>query len=123
MERKCRLPIVDCDISAQETFHMHQKLPLVTRSHTFTKLNVGRQIFRRISYDFPNCLYGSTFINAYLIHHVFLNPLCLFDLTKHYNQARKNEKWKKRNIPAIFHVWPLFTTIPNKYSDNYFEFC
>jgi hypothetical protein len=114
--------IVDRDISAQETFHMHQKLPHVTCSHTFTKLNVGRKIFRRISYDLPNCLYGSTFIDAYLIRQVFFDPVCVFDLTKHYNQARKNEKWKKRNIPAIVHVWPLFTTIPNKYSDKFFEF-
>jgi hypothetical protein len=66
--------IVDRDISAQETFHMLQKLPLVTCSRTFTKLNVGRQIFRRISYDFPNCLSGSTFIDAYLIRPVFLDP-------------------------------------------------
>jgi hypothetical protein len=49
----------------------------------------------------------------------------LIDLTKHwtYNQARKNEKWKKRHIPTIVHVWPLFTTIPNKDSNTFVEFC
>lgn len=104
---------------------MLQKFPLVTCSRTFTKLNVGRKIFHRISCDLPNCLSGSTFIYAYLIRPVFLNPVCLFDLAKHwtYNQGRKNEKWKKRNIPTIVYVWPLFTTIPNKDSDNFVEFC
>ena len=41
--------IVDRDISAQETCHMLQKLPLVTCNRTFIKLNVGHQIFRRVS--------------------------------------------------------------------------
>ena len=49
----------------------------------------------------------------------------MIDLAKSwtYNQARKKEKWKKRHLPAILHVWPLFTTILNKDSNSFVEFC
>ena len=58
--------IVDRDISAQETCHMLQKLPLVTCSRTFIKLNVGRQIFRHVSTESTDYLSGYIFIDAYL---------------------------------------------------------
>jgi hypothetical protein len=117
--------IVELDISARETCHMLQKLSLVTCNHTFTKLNVVCQIFCRVSHDLSNYLSSSNFTDTYLIHLVLLEPICMIDLRKHwtYNQAWKNEKWKKRQIPTIFHVWPLFTTIPNKESNTVVEFC
>ena len=63
----CRLHsegIVDRDISAQEIFHMLQKFPLVTCGQSFIKLNVGFHIFRHISPDSIDCLFGSSFIDA-----------------------------------------------------------
>jgi hypothetical protein len=48
--------IVDRDIGTHETYHMLQKLPLVTCSCLFMTLNVGRHIFRRVSKYPSDCL-------------------------------------------------------------------
>ena len=99
---------------------MLQKLPLVTCSRTFIKLNVGRQIFRRVSTDSIDCLSGSIFIDAYLQRPLALEHFSLINLSQQwsYNKARKNEKWKKRIVTAIVHVWPRFSSIPSEYSDS-----
>ena len=99
--------IVDRDISAQETCHMLQKLPLVTCNRSFIKLNVGRHIFRRISPDSSDCLSGSSFIDAYLQRLPTLDHFFLINLAQQwsYNHACIRGKWKKRTVPAIFHVW------------------
>lgn len=117
--------IVDRDISAQLTCHILQKLPLVTCSRSFTKLNVGRQIFCRVSLDSVDCLFGCSFIDAYLQHPLTLDLFCLLDLAQQwsYNQGRKTKKWKKRIVPAIVHVWLRFTSILAKDSNAFLEFC
>ena len=98
--------IVDRDISAQETCHMLQKLPLVTCSRSFTKLIVGHQIFHRVSLESINYLCGFRFIGAYLQQPPTLDPFYLVDLAQQwsYNQGHKIEKWKKITIPTIVHV-------------------
>ena len=104
---------------------MLQKLPLVTCSRTFIKLNVGLQLFRRLSTDSSDFLYGSNFINSYLQLPLALENFSFINLAQQwsYNKARKNEKWKKITITTIVHVWPRFPSIPSEYSDSYVDFC
>ena len=117
--------IVDRYISAQENFHMLENFALVTCSRSFIKLNVGRHMFHRISHDSIDCLSGSSFIDSYLQHPPNLDHFYLIGLAQQwsYNHACKREEWKKRNVPAIVHVYPHFTSIPAKYSNAFLDFC
>lgn len=57
--------IVDRDIRAQETCHMLLKIPLVVWSQKFVSLNVGRNVFRKISMDGLEFSSKKTFVQHY----------------------------------------------------------
>lgn len=84
-------------------------------------LNVGIRSLGRCKWHHHSTLMK----HPYLTHSIFLDVMYLLDLAKGctYNQEQKYEKSKKRHIPTVVHVWPLFTKIPNKNSNAFVELC
>ena len=69
--------IIDRYIGAQETCHMLLKPPLVVCSQKFVSLNVGRNVFMKISRDGLQCSSKNTFVQHYKKIPFFLEHLSL----------------------------------------------
>lgn len=74
--------IVDRDIGAQEMCHMLLKLPLVVFNWKFVSLNVGRNVFRKISRDGLHCSFENTFVQHYQKIPCFLEHISLLETTR-----------------------------------------
>ncbi|KAH9305362.1 hypothetical protein KI387_009766 [Taxus chinensis] len=89
--------IVEHDISAQETCHMLQKMPLVMCSRPFVSLNVGKKILRRVVESDADAEQTSAFLDAYKVRPTIMEHLPLIQVARDwsYNKNRKGDKWKK----------------------------
>ena len=74
--------IVDQDIGAQETCHMFLKLPLVVCSRNFFPLNVGREVFQRLSTEPHKFSSHNGFVDIYRNHPDFLEHLCMIETAR-----------------------------------------
>ncbi|XP_057850600.2 uncharacterized protein LOC131061102 [Cryptomeria japonica] len=69
--------VADRDISAQETCHMLQKLPLISCSQHFVSLNVSRKALHRIAEQNDNAELSKSYISAYMERPIELESISL----------------------------------------------
>lgn len=114
--------VADRDISAQETCHMLLKLPLISCTHQFVMLNVGKRIFQRIANCDEESQTSISYISNYMNRPSELANLTLLRSTQlyTYSDQRKTCKWMKRKLPAIVNVHPQHKSLPLE-EDNSFE--
>ncbi|XP_057835128.1 uncharacterized protein LOC131045552 [Cryptomeria japonica] len=117
--------VVDRDISAQETCHMLQKLPLLSCSRQFVSLNVGRKILHRVIKSDNGANLSTTYIHAYMQRPFELNATNLLQSAQgfSYNSQRKKTKWHIKDKKAIVTVYPQFTEPPDEDTNQFDIFC
>ncbi|KAH9307979.1 hypothetical protein KI387_035890, partial [Taxus chinensis] len=117
--------VVEHDISAQETCHMLQKMPLVMCSRPFVPLNVGKKILRRVVKSDADAQQTTAFLDAYKVRPTTMEHLPLIQVARdwNYNKHRKGDKWKKRPIQAIVRVHLRFVDVPAQESTSYDLLC
>jgi len=101
------------------------KLPLVVCSRKFVSLNVGRNIFRKISRDGLQISSKNTFVQHYQKRPFFLEHLSLIETTRSwtFDSKCKQDPWKPKDVHAIVQVWPQFYSIPGEASKEFETFC
>lgn len=87
--------VVDRDISAQETCHMLQKLPLISCSCHFVSLNVGRKVLQHVTNSNDNIELSISYISSYMQRPVEVELVCLIQSSQQFsfNRQCKKAKW------------------------------
>lgn len=100
--------IADRDISAHETCHMLLKLPLISCTHQFVSLNVGKKVFQRVTNSAQASEASVCYILAYIRRPPHLADITLLVSAQQfsYNQHPKKGQWLKRKCQAIVNVYP-----------------
>ncbi|XP_057873917.2 uncharacterized protein LOC131079892 [Cryptomeria japonica] len=117
--------VADRDISAQETCHMLQKLPLISCSRHFVSLNVSKKVLHRITNQNDNAELCKSYISAYMERPIELEKVSLIQSAQQfsYNGQRKKHKWQRLQKQAIVNVYPQFKSSPNEDDDNFEAYC
>ncbi|XP_059070535.1 uncharacterized protein LOC131860176 [Cryptomeria japonica] len=117
--------VADRDISAQETCHMLQKLPLISCSRHFVSLNVSRKALHRIAEQNDNAELSKSYISTYMERSIELESISLIQSTQQfsYNTQQKKHQWQKLQKQAIVNVYPHFKTSPPEVDDNFEAYC
>ncbi|XP_059064096.1 uncharacterized protein LOC131856356 [Cryptomeria japonica] len=117
--------VADRDISAQETCHMLQKLPLVSCSRQFVSLNVGRKILHHVIKSNNGTDLSTTYIHAYMQRPFELSATSMLQSAQgfSYNSQCKKTKWQIRDKKAIVIVYPQFREPPDEDTDEFEVFC
>ncbi|XP_057827996.1 uncharacterized protein LOC131039303 [Cryptomeria japonica] len=117
--------VADRDISAQETCHMLQKLPLVSCSRQFVSLNVGRKILHCVIKSNNGTDLSTTYIHAYMQHPFELSATSMLQSAQgfSYNSQRKKIKWQIRDKKAIVTIYPQFREPPDEDTNEFEVFC
>ncbi|XP_057840713.1 uncharacterized protein LOC131050530 [Cryptomeria japonica] len=117
--------VADRDISAQETCHMLQKLPLINCSRHFVSLNVSRKVLHRITNQNDTAELYKSYISAYMERPIELGKVSLLQSAQQfsYNGQRKKHKWQRLQKQAIVNVYPQFKSSPNEDDDNFEAYC
>ena len=117
--------VAERDISAQETCHMLQKLPLVLCSSHFFSLNVSQSVFHCVSNGTNNTPPTPPFIFAYMQSPLALEHLTLLEATHSWSfyPNRENNPWKQNFHHKIVRVYPQFLSIHAFDSSSFEPFC
>ncbi|XP_059073258.1 uncharacterized protein LOC131874057 [Cryptomeria japonica] len=117
--------IENCDISAQETCHMLQKLSLISCSRQFLSLNVTKKALHCITKIDNETDLPSSYIHAYMHCPSSLNTTTLLQSARDFSYApqRKKAKWQLREQKAIVNVYPHFPEPPIEDSQEFELFC
>lgn len=83
--RRFMIEIVEkCDIGAQETYHMLQKLPLVVCNRPFTTLNVRWKVLHRLTKTQNETIVENSYFRSYMGHPPELEIVTLIESARSY---------------------------------------